>query len=88
MQVPLVALAGDRPAARSGVSILATLGLPELIAAGDDDYVATNVRLATDGPWRNELRASLRARMQASPLMDSVRFVRGFEDGLRQMLGS
>ena len=26
MQVPLVALAGDRPAARSGVSILATLG--------------------------------------------------------------
>ena len=32
MQAPLVALAGDRPAARSGVSILSTLGLPELIA--------------------------------------------------------
>ncbi len=74
MQVPLVALAGDRPAARSGVSILSTLGLPELIAASDDDYVATNVRLATDGPWRDELRASLRARMQASPLMDARAF--------------
>ena len=74
MQVPLVALAGDRPVARSGVSILSTLGLPELIATSDDDYVATNVRLATDGPWRNELRASLRARLQASPLMDARPF--------------
>ncbi len=87
MQAPLVALAGDRPAARSGVSILSTLGLPELIAASDDDYVAINVGLAEDKPWRDELRATLRARMQASPLMDAARFVRDFEDGVRRMLG-
>ena len=83
--VPLVALAGDRPAARSGVSLLATVGAPELIAAGDEDYVALNVKLATDAPWRLALRATFRQRMQASPLMDAPRFVRGFEDCLRRM---
>ena len=87
MQTPLVALAGDRPAARSGVSILSSLALSELIASTDDDYVAINVRLATEGSWRAAFRTTLRARMQASPLMDAVRFTRGYEDGLRRMLG-
>jgi len=87
MRAPLVALAGDRPAARSGVSILSTLGLPELIAASDDDYVAVNVRLANDRSWRDRLRTSLRATMQASPLMDAERFTRGFEDAVLRMLG-
>jgi predicted O-linked N-acetylglucosamine transferase (SPINDLY family) len=86
MEVPLVALAGDRPAARSGVSLLTTLQLPELIAATDDEYVAINVKLAADAHWRRDLRTTLRARMQASPLMDAARFVRGFEDCLRGML--
>ena len=86
MEVPVVALAGDRPVARSGVSILSTLRLPELIAASEDDYVAINARLAADVEWRRTLRGTLRARMRASPLMDAPRFVRHFEDGLRQML--
>jgi len=58
-----------------------------LIASTDDDYVAINVRLATEGSWRAAFRTTLRARMQASPLMDAVRFTRGYEDGLRRMLG-
>ena len=87
MEVPLVALAGDRPAARSGVSILNTLELPELIATTDDEYVAINVRLAANGEWRRRLRETLRARMLASPLMDAAGFARGFEDGVRGMLG-
>lgn len=88
MEVPLVVLAGDRPAARSGVSLLRTLQMPELIAATDDEYVAINVTLATNAQWRRDLRATLRARMRASPLMDAARFVRGFEDCLRRMLDS
>ena len=83
--VPLVALAGDRPAARSGVSLLATVGAEDLIANSDDEYVALNVRLATDAAWRQTLRAALRPKMQASPLMDAPRFVRGFADCLRRM---
>jgi protein O-GlcNAc transferase len=83
--VPLVALAGDRPAARSGVSLLATVGARDLIANSDAEYVAVNVRLATDAAWRHALRATLRQRMRASPLMDAPRFVREFEDCLRRM---
>jgi predicted O-linked N-acetylglucosamine transferase (SPINDLY family) len=86
MEVPLVALAGDRPAARSGVSILSTLRLSELIAATDDEYVAINVRLAKDVEWRRHLRNTLRERMRTSPLMDAARFTRGFEDAIRRML--
>ena len=71
MEVPLVALAGDRPAARSGVSILTTLQLPELIASTDDEYVDINVRLAADRAWRQKLRETLRTRMLSSPLMDT-----------------
>jgi len=83
--VPLVALAGDRPAARSGVSLLATLGVTNLIANSDDDYITLNVRLATDAAWRLALRATLRQKMQVSPLMDAPRFVRGFEACLRRI---
>jgi len=88
METPLVALAGERPVARSGVSILSTLQLPELIAQNDDEYVDSNVRLANDFKWRNDLRKTLRARMRASPLMDTAGFTRGFESGIRRMLGS
>jgi predicted O-linked N-acetylglucosamine transferase (SPINDLY family) len=86
MEVPLVALAGDRPVSRSGLSILANLGMPELIAATDDEYVAINARLAADATWRLRLRETLRTRMLASPLMDARRFALAFEDGLRRML--
>jgi predicted O-linked N-acetylglucosamine transferase (SPINDLY family) len=79
MGVPFIALTGDRPAARSGTSILRTLGMPELIAATPEEYVTLNVRLANDGVWRGALRATLRQRLAQSPLMDSATFTRALE---------
>ena len=76
MQTPLVALAGDRPAARSGVSILTTLGLPELIATTDDDYVAINVRLAHE--------SARIVRLHASAILDSDFIRRRFIGNLLQ----
>lgn len=86
MEVPLVALAGERSVSRSGVSILSTLQMPELIAGTDDEYVDINRRLAADVEWRRTLRETLRARMRSSPLMDAERFTRGLESGIRRML--
>jgi predicted O-linked N-acetylglucosamine transferase (SPINDLY family) len=40
MGVPVVTLEGDSPVGRAGVSILTNLGLPELIARDEDEYVA------------------------------------------------
>ncbi|MEO8509377.1 MAG: tetratricopeptide repeat protein, partial [Betaproteobacteria bacterium] len=79
MGVPFIALTGDRPAARSGTSILRTLGMLEMIAATPEEYVTLNVRLANDGVWRSALQATLRQRLAQSPLMDSVTFTRALE---------
>ncbi len=73
MGVPLVTLAGDRFCARSGVSLLNSVGLPERIAASEDAYVSIAAKLASDLAAQNGLRRGLRARMAASPL----RTVRG-----------
>jgi protein O-GlcNAc transferase len=82
---PVVALAGDRSVSRSGVSILRAAGLAELIAGSSDEYVAINLRLARDERWRSQLRAILRDRLVASPLMDAATFTRDVEALYRQI---
>ena len=85
MGVPVVTLAGRTGVGRSGVSILRNLGLPELIAQTPEQYVQIADALANDLPRLKELRSTLRARMQASPLMDAPRFARNIEAAYRQM---
>lgn len=85
MGVPVVVQLGDRGVARSGYSVMQSLQMPELIAAGADEYVAINLRFAGDARWRSELRRTLRQRLAGSPLMDVVRFVADLEAGYRQM---
>jgi predicted O-linked N-acetylglucosamine transferase (SPINDLY family) len=85
MGVPVVTLAGRTGVGRGGVSILANVGLPELIAQTPQQYVQIATDLARDLPRLAELRRTLRARMQASPLMDAPRFARNIEAAYRQM---
>jgi protein O-GlcNAc transferase len=86
MGVPLVALAGSRGIGRGSYSIACTAGLHELVAMTPAEYVERNVMLATDGAARHALRATLRARLEASPLMDPARFTRDLEALYRAML--
>lgn len=79
MGVPVVTLAGPTPITRGGVSLLTNVGLSESIARSTDEYIATAVALAQDLPRLATLRATLRARMEESPLMDASRFARNFE---------
>jgi predicted O-linked N-acetylglucosamine transferase (SPINDLY family) len=85
MGVPVVSLAGDRFVGRMGVSILSAAGLPEMVAATPDEYVAKVVGLAGDPSRLAGLRASLRDRLARSPLCDGVAFARGLEAVYRQM---
>jgi predicted O-linked N-acetylglucosamine transferase (SPINDLY family) len=85
MGVPLVTLSGQTPVSRAGLSLLSNLGLPELVAHTAEDYVRIAVNLAGDLPRLAELRASLRARMEASPLMGSLAFTRDIETAYRIM---
>jgi predicted O-linked N-acetylglucosamine transferase (SPINDLY family) len=79
MGVPVVTRVGATVAGRAGLSQLANLGLTELAAQTDDEFVAIAVSLANDLPRLAGLRAGLRERMEQSPLMDGERFARGVE---------
>jgi predicted O-linked N-acetylglucosamine transferase (SPINDLY family) len=85
MGVPVVTLVGSTVVGRAGVSQLMNLGLPDLIAASPDQFVAIAMALANDLPRLRILRASLRHRIQKSPLMDAQRFARNIEAAYREM---
>ena len=57
-------------------------GLPDWIAADEDDYVAKAVAFSADLDRLAALRAGLREQVLASPLFDAPRFARNFESAL------
>ena len=85
MGVPVVTLAGETPVSRAGLSQLTNLGLPELVAHSEAEYVAIAEALAQDHARLARLRSTLRDRMQNSVLMDAPRFARGVESAYRSM---
>ncbi len=85
MGVPVVALLGDRHAARVSASLLARVGLDDLIAADVETYVEIATRLAGDPDRLAEIRRTLRPRMAASPLCDGPAFARKLEAAYRTM---
>ena len=85
MGVPVITLSGQTPVGRAGRSILASLGLPELIASTADDYLKIATDLAADLPRLSALRQGMRPRMLASPLMDAPTFARDVEAAYRQI---
>jgi predicted O-linked N-acetylglucosamine transferase (SPINDLY family) len=85
MGVPVVSLAGQAPVSRAGLSIMSNLGLPELVAYTEDDYVRIATELAGDLPRLSDLRANLRSRMENSVLTDAPRFARQIEAAYRAM---
>jgi len=82
MGVPVLSLRGDRFMSRTAESIAHNAGLPDWVAADEDDYVAKAVALAGDLTKLAALRAGLRQQVLASPLFDAPRFARDFEDAL------
>jgi predicted O-linked N-acetylglucosamine transferase (SPINDLY family) len=85
MGLPVVTLAGHRHSSRMVASVLANVGLPELIAHTPEQYVEIAATLANDLPRLAALRASLRQRMATSPLTDGPRFARHVEAAYRQI---
>jgi predicted O-linked N-acetylglucosamine transferase (SPINDLY family) len=82
MGVPVVTLAGDRHAARVGVSLLTAAGHPELIAHDADDYVRLASALAGDSPRLAALHTGLRRDLENSPLLDHRAQASRFGDAL------
>lgn len=85
MGVPVLTAPGTRPSSRSAASILATAGLDDWIAPDAEAYVRRATALAADPAPLADLRARLRARLRASPLMDEAGFTKDLENAFRQM---
>ena len=79
MAVPVVTLAGELLAGRQTASMLANLGLADLIANDVDSYVALAIALALDTARLDQLRANLRMTFANSPLCDHDKFTRELE---------
>ncbi|HEX2828481.1 MAG TPA: tetratricopeptide repeat protein [Burkholderiales bacterium] len=86
MGVPVVTLEAPMLPGRQTISFLRNVGLETLVAADEEAYVAAAVQLADDLDALAALRASLRERMRASPLMDYAAFTRDLEKAYEQML--
>jgi predicted O-linked N-acetylglucosamine transferase (SPINDLY family) len=85
MGVPVVTLVGNRAVARAGWCQLSNLGLGELAGQSPEQYVQIAVELAKDLPRLEQLRSTLRRRMEQSPLMDAAKFARNIEAAYREM---
>jgi predicted O-linked N-acetylglucosamine transferase (SPINDLY family) len=85
MGVPTLTMPGRTVVGRAGLCLLQNLGLPELIAEDPEDFARIAAGLAADLPRLSALRATLRARLEGSPLMDAPRFARNVEAAYRLM---
>jgi predicted O-linked N-acetylglucosamine transferase (SPINDLY family) len=85
MGVPVITLVGQTSCGRAGLSQLTNLGLTQLVAQSEAEFVSIARDLAADLPRLAELRRTLRARMEASPLMDAKSFARGIEAAYRHI---
>jgi protein O-GlcNAc transferase len=83
MGVPVLTLVGQTVVGRAGLSQLNNLGLTELIAYTPEQFIAIAASLAADLPRLAELRATLRRRLEVSPLMNAPRFASSLENAYR-----
>jgi len=84
MGVPVITLAGDHAVARLCAAHLSRVGLDEFITHSEDEYVQCAVKFANDLPKLNEVRQSLRARMNA-PACQPANITRHLEAAYREM---
>jgi len=85
MGVPVVTLAGLTHVSRVGVSLITTVGLPQLIASTPDEYVSIASALASDPSRLAAIRSTLRTQIMSSRLVDGLAFASQVEAAYREM---
>ncbi|MCG2720607.1 MAG: tetratricopeptide repeat protein [Thermodesulfovibrionales bacterium] len=85
MGVPVITLEGTTHASRVGVSLLSNIGLSELIAKSQLEYVEKAAALSIDIEKLQTLRKDLRRMMTQSPLMEAKQFTLNLEACYRRI---
>ena len=82
----MISLRGERFAARVGSSLLASVGLEDLICSNIDIYEELAVTLAEDSEKLFGYRRRLERTRRNCAAFDTERWVRNFEKGLIQIV--
>ncbi|MBK8724539.1 MAG: tetratricopeptide repeat protein [Holophagaceae bacterium] len=85
MGLPVLGLERRTQAFRPGLGVLAPLGFADWMPDNAGAMAAQGVILATDAAALSRLRADLRGRLQASPLLDGPGFARALESAYRTL---
>jgi predicted O-linked N-acetylglucosamine transferase (SPINDLY family) len=85
MGVPVVTLVGENHVSRMGLSLLSAVSLTECVADTLEDYVNICVKLTKDLDHLQQLRATMRDRMQSSSLLDASTFTHQLEIRYQQL---
>jgi predicted O-linked N-acetylglucosamine transferase (SPINDLY family) len=83
--LPVLTYAGETFASRVAASLLTAVGLPELIAASREAYVATAINLAADPDRLTALKERLERNRATAPLFATELYMRRFEAAFEAM---
>ena len=85
MGVPVITMKGYNFNSRCGESIIKNLGVEELIANNEDDYILTAQKIANDKDKLLELRKNIFKISHETPLFDTKQFSQDFFDILEKI---
>ena len=85
MGVPVLTMQGFNFNSRCGESINKNINMDELIASDDDDYVAKAKSLISEKKLNEKYGIKLRDKALKSPLFDTDKFVKDFENLIYQI---
>ena len=85
MGAPVLTMAGYNFNSRCGESINKNLGMEQLIAKDEDDYIQKAVDLSSDKEKYINLRKSIFRDAMQSPLFNKKKFAENFFNSLRQI---
>lgn len=88
MGVPLITLVGERHNSRFGYSLLMNMGLEELCAFSEEEYIQKAVELANDWDRIREYHLTIRRKMQESPVMNDTVYMGELEQAYEKIFNA
>jgi len=86
MGVPVITILGDRHCSRVSASLLNAVGLGELAAKNEEEFVKIAADLAKDVEKLTKIKQNLRENMQKSPLMNKEYFTQRWQNAILDMI--
>ncbi|MBR1397870.1 MAG: hypothetical protein IJ563_10110 [Selenomonadaceae bacterium] len=85
MGVPVITLIGERHNSRFGYSLLHNIGLDELCAHSEEEYIKIAIDLANNWDRIREYHLTLRRRMRQSPIMNDIIYMAEVENAYEKI---